>query len=84
LNAIIERIRAEPVIAVTLVQSVITLVVAFGLKLTPEQIGGILLVTNAILNIIARQGVTPTSAPTLAEGTEVTTPAGVKAEVIAA
>jgi hypothetical protein len=81
---IFAKISAEPVVAVTLVQSVITLVVAFGLKLTPEQIGGILLVTNAILNIIARQGVTPTSAPTLAEGTAVTTPAGAKAEVIAA
>jgi hypothetical protein len=80
-SAILDKISAEPVLAVTLVPSVITVVVAFGLHLTVEQIGGILLLTNALLNILARGEVTPTSAPTLPNGTSVTTPEGGNAMV---
>jgi hypothetical protein len=81
-NAIIDRIRSEPVLVVTLVQSVIILVVAFGLQLTADQIGAILLVTNALLNIIARANSTATSAPSLPLGTQVTTPQGTSAKVL--
>lgn len=61
MSAILAKISAEPVLVVAVVQSIITLGVSFGLQLTAEQIGGILLVTNAILAIVARGRVTPVS-----------------------
>ena len=59
MSAIIDKINAEPVLFYQLVQSVITLIVAFGLRLSPEQIGAILLVTGAALSIVTRGKVTP-------------------------
>ena len=58
----IDRIRREPVLATALVQAVLTLVVAFGLDLSPEQIGAVLAVTAAVLGLVARSQVTPTAA----------------------
>lgn len=49
----------EPVAILTVVQMVITLLVTFGLRLTPEQTGAIVAVTAAILGLIARSKVTP-------------------------
>ncbi len=49
----------EPAMVLALVQAVIALVVAFGLSLTPDQIGAILAVTAVILGLITRSRVRP-------------------------
>ena len=49
----------EPVLWLALVQGTITLVVAFGLDLSAEQVGAIVLFTGSVLNVIARSFVTP-------------------------
>ena len=49
----------EPVLVYTLVQSVITLAVTFGLRLSIEQVGALLVVTGAVLSVIVRGKVTP-------------------------
>lgn len=59
MNAILARISDEPVLAVTLVEAVITCAVSFGLPITKEQAGAITLVAIALLNIVARNKVTP-------------------------
>lgn len=61
MSAILARLSNEPVLIVTLVQTVLTLAVTFGLHLTPEQTGAILALTGAILGIVARGQVTPTA-----------------------
>jgi uncharacterized membrane protein YoaK (UPF0700 family) len=55
-----DRIRREPAVVVGLVQSLIALGVAFGLQLSPEQVGAILAVTSAALALVVRSQVTPT------------------------
>lgn len=57
--SIVDRVRDEPVLVTALVQSVLALVVAFGLDLSGEQIGGILAVSAALLAFVARSKVTP-------------------------
>jgi uncharacterized protein (DUF697 family) len=49
----------EPVLFLTVVQTVVTLVVSFGLDLTAEQAGAIIATTAAVLGLIARTRVTP-------------------------
>lgn len=49
----------EPAIIIGLVQAVIALGASFGLDLTPEQIGGLLAVTAAVLSVVTRSRVTP-------------------------
>ena len=49
----------EPAMVLALVQAIIVLGVAFGLKLTPEQTGAILAVTAIVLGLITRSQVTP-------------------------
>jgi len=49
----------EPVLVYTLVQTAVTLAVTFGLRLTVEQIGAILVFTGAILSFIVRGKVQP-------------------------
>ncbi len=49
----------EPAMLLALVQAVIALVVAFGLKLAPDQIGAVLAVTAVILGLITRSRVSP-------------------------
>ncbi len=49
----------EPAMVLALVQAVIVLGVAFGLRLSPEQTGAILAVTAIVLGLITRQKVTP-------------------------
>lgn len=78
MNAIWQRIKAQPVLVTNLVQSVLILAVTFGLHVTNEQTGLILVLTNNILAFVAASGSTSTSAPTLPVGTAVTvtTPQG--------
>ncbi len=52
----------EPAMLLALVQAVLALVVAFGLKLAPDQIGAILAVTSVVLGLITRSRVSPVSA----------------------
>jgi len=52
----------EPAMVLALVQAVIALVAAFGLKLAPDQIGAILAVTAVVLGLITRSRVSPVSA----------------------
>lgn len=49
----------EPAVILALVQTILALVVSFGLNLSTEQVGGILAVSAAILGIVTRSKVTP-------------------------
>lgn len=49
----------EPALLLGLVQAVLALVVAFGLDLSPEQIGAVLAATAALLSVVTRSKVTP-------------------------
>ena len=57
------RIRTEPALILALVGSLIALVVSFGFKLSPEQIGGIMAAVSAILGVVTRSQVTPVTPP---------------------
>jgi hypothetical protein len=54
-----DRIKAEPALVAGLVQAVLTLVVAFGLDLSTEQVAAILTVTGAVLALVVRSQVSP-------------------------
>lgn len=60
MDKIYDRIKNEPVLVTALVQAILAMVVAFGLDLSAEQIGGVLAVTAALLAFVARAKVTPT------------------------
>lgn len=62
----------EPAAIAAAIAIALNLVVSFGLKLTVEQIALINALAVAILALLVRQNVTPTSAPTLPAGTNVT------------
>ena len=49
----------EPALIIAAIQAVVALAVAFGLDLSPEQVGGILAVSAAILGVLTRSQVTP-------------------------
>ena len=51
----------EPALILAAVQAIVALVVAFGLDLTPEQVGGILAASAALLGVLTRSQVTPVS-----------------------
>lgn len=57
----IDRIKNEPALVLGLVQAILALVVAFGFDLTGEQTACILAVTAAILGLVVRSRVTPTT-----------------------
>lgn len=59
MNAIIERIRNEPVLVTTLIGCVLTALVAFNVPLTQEQVVALVAVAAAIMAILARSQVTP-------------------------
>jgi hypothetical protein len=61
MNALIEKIRNEPVLITGLIAAIIALVTAFGLSLSNEQVGAINAVVVAILAFVARSKVTPVS-----------------------
>lgn len=51
--------KREPVMFLAVVQTVVALVVSFGLDLTTEQVGAITAAAAAILGLLARSRVTP-------------------------
>lgn len=55
----LERIQKEPVLVTGLARALILCVTAFGLSLSPEQIGAIMLLVEAVLSLVARSSVTP-------------------------
>jgi hypothetical protein len=55
-----DKIMNEPVLVLNLINAGIAAAVAFGLDLTPEQKAGIIAISTAVLNVVARQAVTPT------------------------
>lgn len=61
----------EPTAIAAFIAIAVNLFVSFGLKLTVEQIALINALVVAGLALLVRQSVTPTSAPSLAAGTEV-------------
>ena len=60
-NGITDRVKGEPVMTMWLLQSLVSLVVLFGVDLTPEQTGGIIIFTAALLSWYARSKVSPVS-----------------------
>lgn len=52
--------KREPALILGFVQTVLALVLAFGVELDTEQVGAILAVTAAVLAVVTRQQVTPT------------------------
>lgn len=54
----LEKIKNNPALIVGLVQAIIALGVAFGLDLTPEQIGAVLAVLAGIMALVVRSQVT--------------------------
>jgi hypothetical protein len=58
-QAIWRRIQSEPALFYGLVNAIMTALVTFGLSLTVDQIGAVLLVTNALLAFATRQQVVP-------------------------
>ncbi len=71
MNEIIERLRREPVLVTTLVGSILTALVVFNVPLTQDQVTALVAIAAAVMAIIARATVTPTSAPQLPPGTTV-------------
>jgi hypothetical protein len=73
-----DRIKSEPVLVTTLVGSVLSLLVVFGVPISDEQKTAVVVAVAAVLALFARSQVTPTSNPTLDQGTvvKVTTPKG--------
>jgi hypothetical protein len=57
------RIRNEPALVLALVGAVIALVISFGFKLSPEQVGGIMALTSAALGFVTRSQVAPVADP---------------------
>ena len=81
-NAFVEKIRTEPVLVTALVQTALTLVAAFGLDLTAEQVAGIIAFTGAILAFVARAKVTSVRALETGELTEVAAEVGLVAVAV--
>lgn len=54
---ILERIKNEPALAIGLVSSVISLILAFGVELSEKQVGGIMAVVVAVLALVTRNQV---------------------------
>ena len=59
MNAIIERIKGEPVLFYTFVAALINTALAFGLALTGDQVAQLNILVLAILSVIVRSKVTP-------------------------
>ena len=55
----------EPAMILAAVQALLALVAAFGLGLSPEQIGAVMALTAAVLGILTRSQVTPLASPRL-------------------
>lgn len=59
----LNRIKAEPALVGGFVQAVLSLLIAFGLKLSDVQTAAILAATAAGLALVVRSKVTPSPAP---------------------
>ena len=59
MSALVARLKAEPALVVAFVGALIALFTAFGLKLSPEQIGGVMAVVSAALGFVTRSQVSP-------------------------
>lgn len=70
-NAIIVRVREEPVITVGLFRAAITVGVGFGLSWTGEQVALMVTFIEAVTAFISRREVTSTASPNLPIGTVV-------------
>ena len=66
MSKLITLIKAEPAAFFAVVQSGLALIMAFGLKLTADQIGAILSFTSVVLGFATRSMVTPNVAPAVA------------------
>lgn len=55
----------EPTLIAGAVRALILAAVAFGLQLSPEQIGAVMLAVEAVLTLVNRALVTPNAAPRL-------------------
>ena len=61
----------EPVVIAGAIRSVLFVAVLFGLAIDEKQLAGIALAAEVVLGLFARHNSTPTVAPTLALGTQV-------------
>ena len=59
MSAVVERIKREPALVVGFVSALIALLLAFGIPLNNEQVGGIMAVVVAVLAFVTRAQVTP-------------------------
>ena len=57
---LLKLIAEEPVAFYGVLRALIVVSVSFGLRLTPEQIGGVYLFSEALLSFLTRRKVTPT------------------------
>ena len=64
-----QKIKGEPVLFQGLIQALLALLIAFGLKLDVKETGAILALTAAVLSFATRQVVTPTANPKDSNGT---------------
>ena len=52
-------LQREPALIIGAIQAVLALVIAFGLDLSPEQVGAILAASSAVLALVTRANVSP-------------------------
>ena len=56
------KFRTEPALIIGFAQALLALAVSFGFDLSVEQVGALVAVTSAVMSLLLRQQVTPTSA----------------------
>jgi hypothetical protein len=66
----VAKIKEEPVFFQGLVQALLGLLIAFGLRLDPGKMSAILAFSAAGLSFLTRQIVTPTANPRAQDGTQ--------------
>ena len=81
-QAVSLRVREEPVLTVGLFRAAVTMLVGFGLGWSGEQVALMVAFIEAVTAWIARQQVTPTTSPSLAEGQAVRLSDGKSATVV--
>ena len=59
MSAFLERVKREPAVFLSLVGSVISLLLAFGLPLTDGQQGAVMVVVTGVVGFVIRSQVTP-------------------------
>ncbi len=56
-------LKSEPAAIAGAIEAILALVIAFGIKLSVDQVGAIMAVVTAVLAVLVRQSVTPTKGP---------------------